>query len=120
MSGLVQVMGRWDRTRQDGPLIVQMEQAGDTLFVRASGELSRPTTEMFEAELRLAISGDAEAVVLDLGGVGVIDSTGLRSVLRITNHSLRAGGRLRMSRASEPVQQALEWGGLEHLLPLVD
>jgi hypothetical protein len=41
-------------------------------------------------------------------------------VLRITNHSLRAGGRLRMSRASEPVQQALEWGGLEHLLPSVD
>jgi anti-anti-sigma factor len=97
-----------------------MEQAGDTLFVRATGELSRPTAETFEAELRLAISGDASRVVLDLGGVGVIDSTGLRSVLRIANHSLRAGGRLQMSRASAPVQQALEWGGLEHLLPSVD
>ena len=120
MSGLLRAMDHWDRTRQDGPLTVRMEQAGDTLTVRAIGELSRSTAETFEAELRLAISGDASTVVLDLGGVGLIDSTGLRSVVRIANQSLRAGGRLRMRRASAPVQQALEWGGLEHLLSFVD
>jgi anti-anti-sigma factor len=120
MSGLLRAMGRRDRTREDGPLTVQMEQAGDTLVVRATGELIRSTAKTFEAELRVAISGDASTVVLDLGGVGFIDSTGLRSVLRIANHSLRAGGRLRLRRASAPVQQALEWGGLEDLLPLVD
>ena len=113
-------MARWDRTRQDGPLTVQMEEAGDRLMVRAIGELSRPTAETFEKELRMAISGDASTIVLDLGGVGFIDATGLRSVLRITNHSLRAGGRLRISRASAPVQEALHWGGLEHLLSSVD
>ena len=113
-------MDHWDRTRQDGPLTVRMEQVGDTLIVRATGELSRSTAKTFEAELRLAISGDASTVVLDLGGVHFIDSTGMRSVLRISNLSLRAGGRLRMSRASAPVQQALEWGGLEHLLPSVE
>ena len=80
----------------------------------------RSTAETFDAELRLAIGGDASTVDLDLGGVGFIDSTGLRSVLRIGNHSLRNGGRLRMRRASAPVQQAIEWGGLERLLPLVD
>ena len=74
----------------------------------------------FEAELRLAISGDASTVILDLGGVGFIDPTGMRSVVRIANHSLRAGGRLRLRHASAPVQQGIEWGGLEHLLPLVD
>jgi anti-anti-sigma factor len=113
-------MAHWERTRQDGPLTVRMEQAGDTLMVRAIGELSRPTAETFEAELRMAISGDASTVDLDLGAVGFIDSTGLRSVLRVANYSLRAGGRLRISRVSAPVQQALEWGGLERLLPSVD
>ena len=39
--------------------------------------------ETFEAELRLVISADASTVVLDLGAVAFIDSTGLRSVLRI-------------------------------------
>ncbi len=120
MSGLLRAMGNWDRTRKDGPLTVQVEQAGDALMVSAIGELSRSTAETFEAELRLVISGDASTVILDLGGVGLIDSTGLRSVVRIANQSLRAGARLRMRRPSASVQQALEGGGLEHLLPLVD
>ncbi len=113
-------MRHWDRTRQDGPLTILVEHAGDALMVRATGELNRSTAETFEAELRLVISGDAETVELDLGGVGLIDSTGLRSVLRIGNHSLRAGGRLRVSHVSAPVQEAIEGGGLERLLPSVD
>ena len=113
-------MDHWNRTRQEGPLTIQMEQAGDVLTVRPVGELGRSTAETFEAELRLAISGDASSVVLDLGDTDIIDSTGLRSVVRIANQSLRAGARLRMRRPSPSVQQALEGGGLEHLLPLVE
>jgi anti-anti-sigma factor len=97
-----------------------MEQAGDVLVVRVMGELSRSTAETFEAELRLAISGDASTVDLDLDGVGPIDATGVRSVVRIANQSLRAGRRLRMRRPPASVQQALEGSGLEHFLPLVD
>ena len=105
-------MGHWDRTRQDGPLTVKMEQHDDTLIVRAIGELSRPTAEIFEAELRMAISGDAATVDLDLGAVGFIDSTGVRSVLRVANYSLRAGGRLRISRVSAPVATGAPVGRL--------
>ena len=117
--GLVRVMGNWDTRRKDGPLTVQVEQAGDALMVWASGELTGSTAERFEAELRQAIDNDASTVILDLGAVGFIDSTGLRSVLRIANHSLRDGGRLRMRNASPPVQEAIAWGGLERKLPLV-
>ena len=113
-------MEHWDRTRQDGPLTIRMEQVGELLTVRAIGELTRSTAETFEAELRLAISGDASTVVLDLGGLGSIDSTGLRSVVRIANQSLRAGARLRIRRPSPSVQQALEGSGFEHLLRSVD
>jgi anti-anti-sigma factor len=120
VSGLLQAMDHWNRARQDGQLTIRMEQVGDTLTVRAVGELGRSTAETFEAELRLAISGDASTVVLDLGDVRFIDSTGVRSVVRIANQSLRAGARLRMRRPSPSVQQALEGSGLEHLLPLVD
>jgi anti-sigma B factor antagonist len=109
-----------ETTRKDGPLILRMEQAGDALMVRASGELSRSTVERFEAELRQRINGEASTVVLDLSGVGFIDSTGLRSMLRIANHSLRDGGRLRVLNASAPVKDAIEWGGMGRLLPLAD
>ena len=118
MSGLQRVMGNWDTKRKDGQLTVQVEQAGDALMVWASGELTRSTAERFEAELRQAIDNDASTVVLDLGAVGFIDSTGLRSLLRIANHSLRDGGRLRMRNASAPVHEAIVWGGLDRKLPL--
>ena len=113
-------MDHWNRSRQDGPLTIRMEQAGDMLTVHVIGELGRSTAKTFEAESRLAISGDASTVVLDLGDVHFIDSAGLQSVVRIANQSLRAGARLRMLRPSASVQQALEEVGLEHLLPLVD
>ena len=113
-------MEHWDRTRRDGPLTIRMEQAGDLLTVHVIGELGLSTAKTFEAQLRLAISGDASTVVLDLGDVHFIDSTGLRSVVRIANQSLRAGARLRMRRTSPSVQKALKGGGLEHLLPSVD
>jgi anti-anti-sigma factor len=113
-------MDRWNRARRDGPLTIRMEQADDLLTVRAIGELDRSNAETFEAELRLAISGDASTVVLDLGDARVTDSTGLRSVVRIANQSLRARARLRMRRPPPSIRRALEGGGLEHLLPLVD
>jgi anti-sigma B factor antagonist len=113
-------MGNRETTRNDGPLILRVEQAGNALMVRASGELSRSTVERFEAELRQGIDGEVSTVVLDLSGVGFIDSTGLRSMLRIANHSLRDGGRLLVQNASPPVKEAIEWGGMGRLLPLLD
>lgn len=107
-------------TRKDRALILHMEQAGDALMVRASGELSRSTAERFEAELRQGIDGEAVTVVLDLSGVGFVDSSGLRSMLRLANHALRDGGRIHMRNASEPVKEAIEWGGMGRLLPLLD
>jgi anti-sigma B factor antagonist len=120
MRGLLRVMRHWDRTRRDGPLTVQVEQVGDALTVRAIGDLTRSTSQMFEAELRLVISGGAAAVDLDLGGVEVIDSTGLRSMVGMEDLSRRAGGRLRVRYVSAPVQRAVRRGGLERLLPSVD
>ena len=100
-------------------LELRVQDAGDGLLISASGELDRSVAKMFEAELERAIEGDASGVILDLGGVEVIDSTGVRSVLRVANHA-RNGGRLRMLRGSAPLERAIEWGGLERLLPLVD
>jgi anti-anti-sigma factor len=112
-------MGHWDRTREAGPLTVQVEQAGDALMVRATGDLIRSTAPTFEAELRMIICGGASTVDLDLGGVGLIDSTGLQSMIRAGNHTLRRGGRLRMRHASASVRRAIERGGCQQLLPLV-
>jgi anti-sigma B factor antagonist len=118
VSGLRRVMGDSDTTRNDGPLTVQVERAGDALMLRASGELSRSTAESFEAELRQAIDADASTVVLDLSGVGFIDSTGLRVLISAMSRTSRR--ELIVLRASAQVRHMIESSGVEDLLPLAD
>ena len=88
---LLPAMDHSGKVRQDGRLTVQVEQAGDALMLRASGELSHSTAERFEAELRQAIDADASIVVLDLSSVGFIDSTGLRVLISAAMMPIQVG-----------------------------
>jgi anti-anti-sigma factor len=101
-------------------LTVRVEQDGDALVISAYGELDLSNTETLEQELRRAIASDAPELILDLGGVSFIDSSGLRVLLLMARQSLRNGGRLRVLRGSAPLERALEGTGLGHLLPFGD
>src|SRR5438552_3668482 len=77
-------MGRSKRPLQD-EVAVKVKRVGNAVIVLVSGDLARSTTEQFEGTLREAIDGRKLDVVLELGDVRLIDSTGLRSLLRIAN-----------------------------------
>ena len=83
-------------------------------MVWASGELTRSTAERFEAELRQAIDNDASSVVLDLGAVGFIDSTGLHpcSGSRTIRFGTEAGFECGMHRRlSKKRSRGAAWSG---------
>jgi anti-anti-sigma factor len=101
-------------------LTVRVVQDGDALVISAYGELDLSNAKTLEQELRRAIAGDAPELILDLGGVSFIDSTGLRVLLLAAKQSLRNGGRLRVLRGSAPLERALEGTGVGHLLPFGD
>jgi anti-sigma B factor antagonist len=113
-------MATLERIREDGALIIRVEQDGEELLIRAFGELDVSNGETLEVELRGALDGGASAIVLDLSGVTFIDSTGLRVLLLMAKHSLSHGGRLCLLRGSAVVDQAIESNGLEPMLPLAD
>ena len=96
-------MAKPDRIREDVGLTVRVQEDGDF--------------KTLDAELRMAIAGDASGVTLDLGAVSFIDSSGLRAVLMMANQSIRNGGRLRLLRGSAPLERAITKGGMGHLLP---
>lgn len=106
-------------TREDA-LATSVERAHGATIVRAGGVLSRSTAEKFERAVGRAIDEGSPDVILDLGGVRFIDSTGLRSLLRVANLSRGVGGELRLQRSSTSVQRAIEWGGLDRRLRWVE
>src|SRR3954451_159916 len=105
-------MGNSDGIGEDVGLTVRVEQDGEALIVSAYGELDLSNVRTLNAELRLAIAGDASEVILDLGAVSFIDSAGLRMMLLMAKHSLRNGGRLRLMRGSGPLERAIKGSGV--------
>jgi anti-anti-sigma factor len=103
-------------TREDESLATNVVRARSATIVRARGVLSRSTAEKFEGAVKGAIDAGSPDVSLDLGGIRFIDSTGLRSLLRVANLSRGVGGELRLQRSSAAIQRAIEWAGLERRL----
>jgi anti-anti-sigma factor len=109
-----------DRVRKDGVLTVRVERKGQELLLRATGDLDIASAKRFEGELLRAISSDASDVVLDLGGLSFIDSTGLRALLFAAKRTVMSGKGFKIVHASVPVREAWEANGLERVFPLGD
>ena len=101
------------------PFSMRMHQAGDTLVIRAFGELDISQAKMFEAELREAFV-DESTVLLDLSEVEFIDSTGLRALILLSDEARTDGDKLRIRRSLSPaVERMLTLTGLADRLPWV-
>ena len=89
-----------------------VEQLADgTSRVIVTGEVDLAVEEPFVAEVdSVAAARDGSgAVVLDLGGVTFLDSSGVRALIRLRQ---RHGERLRLGELSTPVRRVLEITGL--------
>ena len=107
-------------TRKDGRLTVRVEQDGDSLVVRALGELDIATANSLDEELRRVWYCDAAPILLDLGEVEFLDSVGVRSLLAVAKHSRETGNRVRIRQDSAAVRRVITVSGLEGSLPVVE
>lgn len=95
-------------------------QADGAVVVRVVGEIDLATAPALDAQLRdLEASGDAR-VILDLGGVEFMDSTGLHSIIRAQRNADCNGHTLAFRRGSPQVQRLLELTGVLTRLTFVD
>ena len=113
-------MGTSVSVRKDGRLTVRIEQDGDSLVVRALGELDIATANSLDEELRRVWHCDASPILLDLGEVDFLDSVGVRSLLAVAKYSRESGDRLRIRIASAPIRRVIDVVGVERSLPLVE
>lgn len=104
-------------TRPPRHFQTDVDRDGATVRVRLSGELDLAGEAHLDGVLR-AVEQDAERLIIDLGGLSFIDSTGLRLILLAWHRSREDGLRLTVVPGSEQVRRTLRITGLDGVLPL--
>jgi anti-anti-sigma factor len=78
------------------------------VLVMPAGELDLAAAPELEARLAEAESAAPRLIVVDMAGVGFIDSTGLRVLLGAAARARDRGGRFQVSAPTEQVSKLLE------------
>lgn len=96
-------------TEDEGLLEVELSDNAGRRLIRPRGEIDIHTC----GRLEKALTGGATDVVLDLGEVSFIDSSGLRALLLGHESIVASGGRLEVVNPSAVVRRLLQVTGLE-------
>lgn len=96
---------------------VHHEGPGRTRVI-VTGELDMASAAELKTVLQGAVSAEgAERVIVDLGGVGFLDSSGLGALVAASRTSREIGVVLELANPSDPVHRTIVFSGLEsHLL----
>lgn len=110
--------GRAARASKLGSLAVRSDREGDAHVIELIGELDLDGAPRLEDELRRVESSDADAIVVDLGGLDFIDSTGIRLLVMASERC--APGRFSLLKGPQQVHRVFEITDLADRLPFAD
>lgn len=102
-----------------GELSLAEEQAGSTHVIGAAGELDAASAPALGRRLDAAIDAGHEDLLLDLTGLGFLDSTGLGVLLGAKRRLARAGGRLQIACAVPAVLRVFQTTRLDREFTIV-
>ena len=100
-----------------GPFSCEVRPERDHVVVAPRGELDMATVGALEQELKTVRETGFEAIVLDLGGLSFMDSSGLHLVMRWTADASRDGFRFELEPGPAPVQRIFELAAVDETLP---
>ena len=106
------------RTSKLGSLALRSEREGDVHMIELIGELDLDGAPRLEEELRRAEASDATSIVVDLGGLDFIDSTGIRLLVMASERCQE--GRFALLRGPRQVHRVFEITDLADRLPFAD
>lgn len=103
-----------------GELAIRSVREGDVHVIAPAGELDMATADDLEQELLRVEATDAASIVVDLAGLGFMDSTGIRVMISAGARSRADAGRLTLLPGPNAVQRVFELTGILDLLPFAD
>ncbi|MGH9862901.1 MAG: STAS domain-containing protein [Candidatus Acidiferrales bacterium] len=99
-------------------VITERERVGSVVLVELSGRLVMSEgSDKLEEELQRRIAAGEHAMLLDCGGVSVIDSQGLKALMRGVISIRKVGGQLKLLNVAPRVREVLE---LTRLLTIIE
>ncbi len=106
------------RTSKLGSLAVRSQREGDAQLIELIGELDLDGAPRLEEELKRVESSDVDSIVVDLGQLDFIDSTGIRLLVMASERSQE--GRFSLLRGPKQVHRVFEITDLADRLPFAD
>jgi anti-sigma B factor antagonist len=110
---------RAEAARRLGSLSIRSEREGDAHVIGLLGELDIDGASAVEEELLAVEASDAATIVVDLGGLEFIDSTGIRLIVMAAERSGQ-NGRLTLLRGPKQVHRVFEITDLADRLPFAN
>ena len=89
-----------------------------TAVVVVTGDVDLHTAPVLRAEARTAMTQGARHLVLDMGGVDFVDSTGLSTLIVLLHTAQEARGSLRVASVPERLVRMVTVTGIAELLPV--
>jgi anti-sigma B factor antagonist len=110
---------REEREVRDGQLVVRIAAEEGSLTVALDGELDLATSHTAEKELLQALETSSTEVILDMGKLEFIDSTGIALLVAALRRSEQNQLRVIPSE-SQAVARVLKLTGVDEHLPWID
>lgn len=96
---------------------VTFETLEGVVVARLEGELDMSNASELGAAITARVPTAARGLVLDLGGVGYVDSAGIHVFFELRERLVRRGQEMRLALAADsPVATALEYAGVQRTL----
>jgi anti-anti-sigma factor len=100
----------------DDLLELTAEVVGDVGVLRVHGEVDHGSAPEFQACAEILLHDGVRSLVLDLGDVAYLDSSGLKVIIRARNLAHERGGTVTVRHASPIVRRVMDVTGLGPLL----
>jgi anti-anti-sigma factor len=100
-----------------GPFTCQVSREEGRAVVSPRGELDMATAGAVEQELRQLRRTGVDVIVLDLGGLTFMDSSGLHLIMRWANESSKDGFGFELEPGPPTVQRIFDLAAIEKTLP---
>jgi anti-sigma B factor antagonist len=102
------------------PFEIDFVRDGESATVTLSGELDIATVPRVEEAIEATLTAEVQTLTIDLGGLGFVDSSGLRLFIVLDQRAAEQGWELRLLRPGAQVLSVFQVSGVEENLPFVE